>query len=156
MLSQKAKYAFRALLVLAANADDAAPTSILDIAEREQLSRKFLEAILVELRDAGIVTSERGRRGGYRLARPATAIRFSDVIRAIDGPLAPTLCASRTKYAPCEDCLDVETCAIRWAMIRARDAIAAALDDCTLADALRKQKAAIARRAPRRRRGAKT
>jgi Rrf2 family protein len=146
MLSQKAKYALRALLVLAEHAAEPAPMPISEIADREQISRKFLEAILVELRDSGLLESQRGRHGGYRLARPPGAISFAEVIRAIDGPLAPISCASRTQFRPCDDCRDVSTCAIRWAMLKARDALADALDDCSLADALRQKGRKIADR----------
>jgi Rrf2 family protein len=134
MLSQKAKYALRAVLLLAGSES---PVTARDIAAREGLPLKFLETILVVLRDAEIVTSRRGRTGGYRLARSATAISFGEVIRAIDGPLAPIKCASRTQFAPCIDCADVETCSIRWSMTKTRDAIADALDGCSLHDAMR-------------------
>jgi Rrf2 family protein len=139
MLSQKAKYALRAVLMLAEDETATAPTAISAIAERERISQKFLEAILVELRNKGFLTSRRGRLGGYRLARPADDISFGDIIRAIDGPLAPIHCASRTQFKPCEDCADIKNCSIRWAMIRARDAIAEALDGCSLAQALRRE-----------------
>jgi Rrf2 family protein len=134
MLSQKAKYALRALLRLA---NSNRPLSANEIAQRERISLKFLGAIFVVLRDADIVTSRRGRLGGYRLTRSPARISFGEIIRAIDGPLAPIGCASRTQFAPCADCCDVDTCAIRWAMIKARDAIAGALDSCSLTDALR-------------------
>ena len=146
MLSRKAKYALRALLVLAEHAGAPAPMPISEIADREQISRKFLEAILVELRDIGLLDSQRGRHGGYRLARSPEAITFAEVIRAIDGPLAPISCASRTQFRPCDDCRDVSTCAIRWAMLKARDALASALDDCSLADALKQKGRRIADR----------
>lgn len=141
MLSQKAKYALRAVLVLAGSQD---PLTAREIAEREGISLKFLEAAFVELRDAGIVISRRGRPGGYRLARSAEQVSFGEVIRAIDGPLAPIRCASRTQFEPCTDCADVETCPIRWSMTKARDAIAGALDGCSLHDALHQAPAADA------------
>jgi Rrf2 family protein len=112
-----------------------------EIAERERISQKFLEAILVELRDRDILESRRGRYGGYRLLRSPESISFGEVIRAIDGPLAPIPCASRTQFKPCEDCTDVFTCSIRLAMLNARDAIAASLDGWSLADALRRRDA---------------
>lgn len=136
MLSQKAKYALRAMLMLAEGVDKEGPIAISEIAAREHISQKFLETILVELRDRGLLESRRGRYGGYRLRRAPGAISFGDVIRAIDGPLAPIRCASRTDYKPCDDCGDVNGCAIRWAMLKARDAIAKALDGCSLADAV--------------------
>jgi Rrf2 family protein len=139
MLSQKAKYALRAIMMLAEQADTDEPLRVPAIAERERISLKFLETILVELRDAGLVESRRGRRGGYRLKRAPSEISFGDVIRVIDGALAPIRCASRFQFQACADCQDVGSCVIRWAMVRARDAIAEALDHCTLAEALAQQ-----------------
>jgi Rrf2 family protein len=161
MLSQKAKYALRALLVLAAQPDDE-PVHIADIAESERISRKFLEATLLELRKHGVLASRRGQHGGYRLARPASEIAFGEVIRIIDGPLAPLPCASVTAFRLCSDCAAPHDCSIRWLMQKVRDATASVLDECTLADALGKRPAAhrvidlgkgatkirIARRAP--------
>jgi Rrf2 family protein len=138
MLSQKAKYALRALLVLAARPDDE-PVHIADIAESEHMSRKFLEATLLELRKCGVLASQRGQRGGYRLARPAGEISFGEVIRVIDGPLAPLPCASVTAFRLCSDCTKPHDCSIRWLMQKVRDATAGVLDECTLADALGKQ-----------------
>jgi len=137
MLSHKAKYALRALLVLANEPSDV-PLHIADIAAAENISRKFLEATLLELRKRGILESRRGRGGGYRLARAADQISFGEVIRAIDGPLAPLPCASVTAFALCSDCPDPNHCSIRWLMQRVRDATASVLDSCTLADALGK------------------
>lgn len=136
MLSQKAKYALRAVLMLAESFGTGTPLPVSEIAVRERIPQKFLEAILVELRDQGILDSRRGRYGGYRLSRSPKSIGFGEVIRAIDGPLALIPCASRTQFKACEDCADVVTCSIRWAMLNARDAIAASLDGCSLADAL--------------------
>ena len=135
MLSQKAKYALRALLLLATRADDE-PVHIADIAASENISRKFLEATLLELRKHGILASRRGQRGGYNLARPANEISFGEVIRIIDGPLAPLSCASVTAFRLCSDCPDPHRCSIRWLMQKVRDATASVMDECTLADAL--------------------
>jgi Rrf2 family protein len=138
MLSQKAKYALRALLFLAARSEDD-PVHIADIAESEHISRKFLEAALLELRKHGVLASQRGQHGGYRLARPASEISFGEVIRIIDGPLAPLPCASVTAFRLCSDCAKPHDCAIRWLMQKVRDATAGVLDECTLADALGKR-----------------
>jgi Rrf2 family protein len=138
MLSQKAKYALRAVLVMAARSDDK-PVHISEIAESENISRKFLEATLLELRKHGLLISRRGPGGGYRLARAASQISFGEVIRAIDGPLAPLPCASVTAFRLCADCPDPDRCSIRWLMQRVRDATAGVLDNCTLADALGKR-----------------
>ena len=137
MLSQKAKYALRALLVMAEAPPDE-PIHIGDIAAAENISRKFLEATLLELRKHGILVSQRGRGGGYRLARPPERISFGGVIRIIDGPLAPLPCASVTAFRLCSDCPDPNHCAIRWLMQQVRDATAGVLDNCMLADALGK------------------
>ncbi len=108
-----------------------------DIAERENLPKKFLEAILLELNRNGLVRSRRGRGGGYALAKAPEAITFGQVVRIMDGPLAPLNCVSVNYYRRCDDCRDEKTCAIRKVMRRVRDAIAGELDNTTLADALR-------------------
>jgi Rrf2 family protein len=107
-----------------------------DIAERERLPKKFLEAILLELNRNGLVRSRRGRGGGYALAKPADLITFGQVVRIIDGPLAPLSCVSVNYYRRCEDCRDEMTCEIRKVMRRVRDAIAGELDGTSLQDAL--------------------
>lgn len=137
MLSQKAKYALRALLVLAEN-QTGEPMQIAGIAADENISRKFLETTLLELRKHGILESRRGRSGGYLLARPPEQISFGEVIRIIDGPLAPLPCASVTQFRLCSDCPDPHHCSIRWAMQQVRDATAGVLDNTTLADAMGK------------------
>ncbi len=135
MLSQKCKYALQALLVLAREqTDDLLLVS--DIAERENLPKKFLEAILLELNRNGLVRSRRGRGGGYALAKPAAGITFGQVVRIMDGPLAPLSCVSVNYYRRCDDCRDEETCAIRKVMRRVRDAIAHELDGTSLQDAV--------------------
>jgi len=137
MLSQKAKYALRALLMLAER-PVGEPLLIADIAERENLPRKFLELILLDLKHHGLLHSKRGKNGGYALARPPSEISFGQVVRIIDGPLAAVLCASQTAYRRCDDCRDEASCAIRKAFRRVRDATAAILDNHTLADAIRR------------------
>ncbi len=109
-----------------------------DIAERENLPKKFLEAILLELNRNGLVRSRRGRGGGYALAKPAAAITFGQVVRIMDGPLAPLSCVSVNYYRRCDDCRDEDTCAIRKVMRRVRDAIAHELDGTSLQDAVDK------------------
>lgn len=133
MLTQKAKYALRSLAVLAA-ADRRVPLPIHEIAERAHAPQKFLEAILLELRRHGVLVSTRGKLGGYVLARPAAELRVGDVIRMVDGPLAPIPCASLTAYRPCADCPDPETCSIRLVMRQVRDATARILDNTSIAD----------------------
>ena len=135
MLSQKCKYALQALLVLAReNSNELLLVS--DIAARDNLPKKFLEAILLELNRNGLVRSRRGRGGGYALAKPADLITFGQVVRIMDGPLAPLSCVSVNYYRRCDDCKDEQACVIRRVMLRARDAIAAELDGTSLAQAL--------------------
>lgn len=140
MLSQKCKYALQALLVLAReNSDELLLVS--DIAERENLPKKFLEAILLELNRNGLVRSRRGRGGGYALAKPADLITFGQVVRIMDGPLAPLSCVSVNYYRKCDDCRDEQSCEIRRVMRRVRDAVARELDGTSLAQALNEGKA---------------
>jgi Rrf2 family protein len=137
MLTSKAKYALRAMIDLAnqTGAGPRLPIFIADIAARQDIPRRFLENILLELRKHGLVVSHRGKAGGYALARAADLITFADIIRAIDGPLAMTPCSSRTAYQRCEDCKDEATCAIRKALMKVRDASAVILEATTLAEA---------------------
>lgn len=107
-----------------------------EIAEQENLPKKFLEAILLELNRNGLVRSRRGRGGGYALAKPADLITFGQIIRIIDGPLAPLACVSVNYYRRCDECKDEQTCEIRRVMRRVRDAIANELDGTSLAKAL--------------------
>lgn len=139
MLTSKAKYALRAMIDLAraARSSPGEPVAIGDIAERQVIPRRFLEAILLELRNADLVVSLRGKAGGYMLAHGADEITFADVIRAIDGPLALTPCTSVTAYQRCSDCLDEGVCALRKTLAKVRDASAAILESATLASALR-------------------
>ena len=111
MLSQRGRYALKAMMNLA-RLDHQRPQRISVIAMEEAIPRKFLEAIMGELRQRGLVESVRGKHGGYRLARAADAISFAQVIRATEGPLALFPCASVNFYRPCEDC-DVATCVLR-------------------------------------------
>jgi Rrf2 family protein len=140
MLSSRAKYALRAVVLLADRQNEDRWTLAGEMAETAAIPRKFLEAILVELRDNGIVQSRRGRYGGYRLGKPPARITAADVIRVVDGPLALTPCASRTQYAACTDCIDVDICPLRPLLQKARDAIAKVLDGCTLAELSRKRR----------------
>jgi Rrf2 family protein len=134
MLSQKARYALHALIVLAEHTGQA-PLQIADVAKEARVPRKFLEQILLDLKRRGIVRSQRGRAGGYLLGKPAREISFADVIRVIDGPLALAPCVSVTAYHKCEDCVDEATCAIRKVLLAARDATANVLESRTIAQA---------------------
>jgi Rrf2 family protein len=140
MLSSKAKYALRAATHLTERYADRTWTLTSDIADEARIPKKFLEAILVELRDHGLLDSHRGRYGGYRLARPPSRIAVGDIIRAIDGPLALTPCSSRTQYGACADCVDPMICALRPVLQEARDAVSDVLDGCSLAQLVRKRR----------------
>ena len=134
MLTNSAKYAIKALACLARQPADAPPVPIGDIARAEKIPRKFLERILLQLNRDGFLYSKRGPDGGYGLARPVAAIMLGDLIRRIDGPLAPIPCVSVTAYRPCPDCADESSCGLRLVMKGVRDAIAGILDHTSLAD----------------------
>ena len=135
MLTQRSRYALRAMLILASERIGQPPVPMSRMATEAQIPRKFLEIILGELRQAGFVISTRGKSGGFHLARPAHLISFGDIIRTIEGPLALVPCVSRTAYRRCLDCHDEATCAIRHAMMRVRDDTARILDGTSLASA---------------------
>lgn len=135
MISNKARYAFRALLAIAASPDGEATTSA-EIARRYNIPHKFLEQILLDLRKAGILDSKRGKSGGYVMLRPADTISFGEVLRLFEGPLAPLPCLSRQSYRRCEDCVGESQCEIRREFGRAYDASRAVLDSRTIGDAL--------------------
>ena len=133
MLSKKAKYGLKALLYLADRPEEK-PVLIAEIAERERIPKKFLDMILLELRNAGLLFSRKGKGGGYSLALPPERIPIGTVIRLLDGPLAPVSCVSKSAYRPCDDCQSETACRIRLLMGRVRDAVADVLDATTLAD----------------------
>lgn len=135
MISNKAKYAFRALLTIAAASEGEAMTSA-EIARRHTLPHKFLEQILLDLKKAGLLDSRRGKSGGYVMLRPADTISFGEVLRLFEGPLAPLPCLSRQSYRRCEDCVTESACEIRREFGRAYDASRQILDARTIADAL--------------------
>jgi Rrf2 family protein len=130
MLTRKAKYGLRAMCSLATSEQPWLQANA--IATRANVPAKFLEAILLDLRRAGFVSSRRGHQGGHALALPADQIMVGDLIRAIDGPLAPVRCASMTSYAPCADCADPDHCAVRELMRETRAALSGVLDHCSL------------------------
>jgi len=134
MLSQRCRYALKALINLARVGG--APRGVSVIAAEENIPLKFLEAIMSDLRRAGLVESTRGKTGGYRLARPANLITFGQVMRPIDGPLALLPCASINFYRRCVDCIDEAGCALRRVMTAVRSDVSEILDRTTLADAI--------------------
>src|SRR5271166_938356 len=133
MLSKKAKYALKALLIMA-DEYGKGPILISNIAARDGIPRKFLELILLELKNQGILQSKKGKGGGYCLNRPASSIMVGHIVRLIDGPLAPLPCVSKTAYRKCDECHDERTCGIRIIMREVREATARILDSTSLAD----------------------
>lgn len=148
MLSQKAKYALKALLALSALPEGELLQGA-EIAGQQNIPKKFLDLILLELRKHGLVESARGKKGGYALGLPAEDITVGRVIRAVDGPLAPIACASVTSYRRCPDCDNENTCMVRRMMRDVRDATAGILDHISLADAAGLAKNRKPRRAKR-------
>jgi Rrf2 family protein len=133
MLSAKAKYGLKAVLYLA-DREGQGGCLIADIAKSEQIPKKFLDTILLELKNNGLLHSKKGKGGGYVLARPAAKITAGQIVRILDGPLAPIACVSYTAYKPCLDCPDENACRIRKIMQKVRDANAAVLDTLSLAE----------------------
>ena len=132
MLSRKSKYGLKALLALAREAGKG-PVLISELARRDAIPKKFLEAILLELKHHGVVESRKGKGGGYFLRRKPAEITFGEVIRVLDGPLAAVPCVSQMAYMKCVECVDEQTCGVRLAMKAVRDATAEILDHTTLA-----------------------
>ena len=133
-LSKRGEYALRALINLGIAAKVGRRIlRVSELAKAEDLPIKFLEQVMQQLREAGYVESERGKYGGYRLAKPAAKIAIGQIVRLIDGPLAPIGCVSQTAYEPC-NCPDEAHCGLRMLMLDVRNAIAAILDRYTLAD----------------------
>ena len=135
MISQKAKYALRALVALA-RAPQTEPLVISDIARDHRIPKKFLEQILLDLKRHGLLASKRGKGGGYVLLRPADKITYGEVLRIIDGPIAPLPCLSITAYRKCADCVDETSCETRKVFAHVADATRKVLDSTTIADAV--------------------
>jgi Rrf2 family protein len=133
VISQKAKYALRALVALAKAGDS---LMIGEIAGRKNIPRKFLEQILLELKHHGIVQSRRGKLGGYSLLMAPDRITFGQVLRIIDGPIAPLPCLSRIAYRRCSDCATEKSCEIRRVFARVAESAREVLDRTTIADSL--------------------
>jgi len=140
-LSKRGEYGLRAMIMMAEPAEksDALPVvQIKEIALREQISAKFLEQILLTLKNAGMLHSKMGVGGGYYLARPSSEITLGQIFRTLDGPVAPIKCVSQMAYEPC-GCPDEQTCGLRMVMGDVRNAIANILDNTTLADVVMRQ-----------------
>lgn len=143
MITQKMKYALKALIVLAqARAAGGEALRIEEVAKRAGVPKRFLEHILLEIRNAGIIASVRGRAGGYRLAQDPAAVSVSELLRLIDGPMAPLPCLSRRSYARCADCVDEEACSIRRVFGEVFWSYLLIIESLTLADLVQKPDAA--------------
>jgi Rrf2 family protein len=135
MLSQRGRYALKALLNLAR--DNSGSRQVSALAAEENIPRKFLEGIMSDLRKAGLVDSTRGKTGGYRLSKPADLTTFGEIMRVTDGPLALLPCASRAFYKRCDDCPDETACVLRRVLAQVRNEVSEVLDRTTLADAIK-------------------
>ncbi len=138
-VSKKGEYALRALVTLARSGEGGV-LPIGEIAGRENIPQKFLEQIVALLKGGGFLTSRRGSAGGYSLARDPAGVTLGEVVRFVDGPLAPVSCASVTAYASCS-CPDEATCGLKAVMVDVRNAIAEILDRTTLADVATRERA---------------
>lgn len=135
MISKKTKYGLKALVYLARRYEKG-PVLIADLARDERIPKKFLEAILLALKNNGILHSKKGKGGGYYLGRHPKTITFGQAIRVMEGPLAPVPCVSESSYAACTECDNEVTCGIRLVMKDVRDSMAEILDGTSLADVL--------------------
>jgi len=135
MPSRKSKYAIKALIALAEHGREE-PMRIADLAREQQIPPKFLELILLELRNQGFLRSRKGKGGGYLLARDPATIYLGQIVRMFDGPLAPVPCASQTAYVACSDCPNEAVCGVHLAMKEVRDATARILDGTSIAQLL--------------------
>lgn len=139
MLSKKCKYAIHALVYLAERYQKG-PIHIQEIAEKQRIPKKFLEAILLELRNAKILHSKKGKGGGYYLYKRPEDVNLIEIIRLMDGAIAMLPCVSLNYYEPCEECIDEKTCGIRIAFISVRDETLKVLQNSNLAQIVADQK----------------
>jgi Rrf2 family protein len=141
MISKKTKYGLQALLLLAREYGRG-PLLIADLAEQEGIPKKFLEYILLQLKNAGLLQSRKGKGGGYSLAKPPNDISVGRAVRILEGPLAPVPCVSVMAYQKCQECQDEHSCGIRLVMKDVRDAIAKVLDNTSLQEMLERSEQA--------------
>lgn len=138
MITQKMKYALKALMVLGdEKLGSGQALRIEEIARRSGAPKRFLEHILLDVRNAGIIASTRGRAGGYTLIKEPAQVSISELLRLIDGPIAPLPCLSRKAYQRCEDCTDEATCRIRRTFAEVFWSYLVLIDSLTLADLLK-------------------
>jgi len=140
VLTNKGKYGLKAIVHLA-RLEAGETAQVADVALKNNIPKKFLDAILLDLRNAGMLRSKKGPGGGYALAKPARSIKVGAVIRALEGPIAPIACASRSAFRACEDCCDIDSCPVRSVMSDVRDAIAGVVDATTIADLVQRSMA---------------
>lgn len=138
MISKKTKYALNALVYLANHCDNPEPIQISRIAESENIPRKFLEAILLDLKNAGMLSSRKGKTGGYYLHKSPDEINIADVMRLFDGPIALLPCVTHTYYERCEECKDEATCGIRSVFLDVRNETVNILKKATLTDVMKR------------------
>ncbi len=136
MISQRARYAFKAIVALA-RAKPGEGLQIRELAEQEKLPKKFLEQILLLLKSAGYITSRRGRDGGYSLLKSPDQIMIGPMLRVVDGPIAPLPCLSRTAYRRCADCVDEITCELRIGFEKAYSGYLGKLESTSLAEVMK-------------------
>lgn len=135
MISQKARYAFKAVIALA-RSKETGGLQIKEMAESENIPRKFLEQILLQLKAGGLITSRRGRDGGYEMLKLPQEITFGQILRLVDGPIAPLPCLSRTAYRRCDDCQSEEACGVRAGFAPAYEAMVDSLEATTIASVI--------------------
>ncbi|MGB5204340.1 RrF2 family transcriptional regulator [Eudoraea sp.] len=133
MLSKKTKYGLKALTYLALQSKRE-PVQISEIAEHENISQKFLESILLTLRNTGFLGSKKGKGGGYYLLKDPIEIHMTTVIRVLEGPIAMVPCVSLNFYEKCDDCPDENKCAVHKLMLQVRDSVLEVYRNNTLAD----------------------
>jgi Rrf2 family protein len=146
-ISKRTQYGLKAVLNLASHYGEG-PVLIASISESEGIPVRFLELILLNLKNRGLLQSKKGKGGGYELSRPPSTVTIGSLIRMMEGPLAPLPCASETAFKPCQECPDIEGCGIRIVMRQVRDAMAEVLDRTTLSDLLRQMGSARAKKPP--------
>lgn len=139
MLSKKTKYAIKALVALA-KSERGVPVLISRLAEEEKIPKKFLELILLELRNAGVLHSKKGAGGGYYMAKDPAEVKLVQILRVTDGPIALLPCVSLNFYERCEECKDEVTCGIRNVFIDVRDAALKILSETSIADIVNREK----------------
>ena len=148
MLQKKTKYAIKALLALAKDYKENRPVKISDLAEKEAIPRKFLEAIMLELKHHGLVGSKMGATGGYYLIKHPEEVMLSNVIRLTGGPIALLPCVSLNFYEPCVECVNEDVCGLRNVILEVREASIKILSKTSLADILLRENKLIKKQKP--------